>query len=151
MLYKEKMESINATECLIHCAVGIKDFDQSPQKEALEKRLENMDEIHGITKKLKQPTRNIYVLGQDKATESIKELTNDLLSREYLNVAKFDGIDDADVGVIVIPESHVPKKPRILDRQHSKLILDNNPDDKQLQVSPAHYSNKVGMINFQFN
>ena len=129
------MESSNANECLIQCAVGIKDFEQSPQKTALEKRLENIDDIHGITKKLKQPTRNIYVLGQDKATESIKELTNDLLSREYLNVAKFDGIDDADVGVIVIPESHIPKKPRIVDPDNSHIVIDNNPANKQLQVA----------------
>ena len=129
------MEPNISSRCPIDCAVGIKDFHQSPEKEPLEQRLRNKDDKYSITEKLQQPTRNIYVLGQNKATESIKELTNDLLTREYLNIAKFDGIDDADVGVIVIPESHIPKKPRIVDPDNSHIVLDNNPANKQLQVA----------------
>ena len=58
-----------------------------------------------------------------------------MLSREYLNVANFDGTNEADVGVIVVPETHLPKKANIVEPDIADLVQENNPDDKKLLVS----------------
>ena len=58
-----------------------------------------------------------------------------MLDREYLNVAIFDGTDEADVGVIVVPETHLPKYASVVEPEIADLVLENNPDDKKLQVS----------------
>ena len=54
-----------------------------------------------------------------------------MLSREYLNVATFDGTNEADVGVIVVPETHLPKNANVVEPEIADLVLENNPDDKK--------------------
>ena len=149
------MASDPRPECLIECVVGIKELIQSPNKEPLEERLEkdgvkqsirekmekNYNSRSGNQKNVSVPNpeqehiRDIYVIGQDIAVESVKELSRTLLERDYLNLANFDGSSDVDVGVIVIPEKHIPKKPRIVDPENSRVVLENNPTYKKLQVS----------------
>jgi hypothetical protein len=58
-----------------------------------------------------------------------------VLDREYLNVSTFDGTDEADVGVIVVPETPLPKHANIVEPDIADLVLENNPDDKKLLVS----------------
>ena len=145
------MASSTEYKCPVDCVVGIKEFKKSSTKRPLEERLEQEDVKQSITEKMdknynpsgatkkkvniqngtKKPTRNIYVVGQDIATESITKLTNDLLSREYLNVANFDGTNDADVGVIVIPETHIPKKPRVVEPDNAEIVIQENPNNKK--------------------
>ena len=155
------MTSNNQTECLVNCKVGIKDMIQSPETEPLVDRLEKDGVKQNIREKMEknynvkfgqenendstsqsgsqektgEPVRDIFVAGQDIATESIKEFTKHLLKRDYLNVANFNGINDADVGVIVIPETHIPKKPRIVEPEIADDVVKNNPTDKKLAVS----------------
>ena len=134
------MESEGNTNCLVNCAVGVKDFIKSPEKETLEERLEKDGVRQRIRKKMEenyggkskqntardssqhnrqlqneQPPRDLFVVGQDVATDSIKKLTRYLLERDYREIADFDGFYDGDVGVIVIPERYIPKKPRVVD------------------------------------
>ena len=54
-----------------------------------------------------------------------------MLSREYLNVATFDGTNEADVGVIVVPDTHLPKNASVVEPEIADLVLENNPDDKK--------------------
>ena len=68
-------------------------------------------------------------------TNYIVKVTEDVLSREYLNVATFDGTNEADVGVIVVPETHLPKNANIVEPDIADLVLENNPDNKKLLVS----------------
>jgi hypothetical protein len=58
-----------------------------------------------------------------------------VLDREYLNVAIFDGTDEADVGVIVVPETHLPKNANVVDPTMFDQVLADNPDDNELKVS----------------
>ena len=79
--------------------------------------------------------RNIYVLGQDKASESIKETVDDLMNRDYPNAAVFDGSDDGDVGVIFVPEDcHIPRRPAIIEPEKAYSIMDENPTDNKFKV-----------------
>ena len=155
------MASNNTTECLVNCKVGITVLTKSPETEPLEERLEKDGVKQNIRDKMEknynvrfgqenendsttqgtisqeqsgEPIRDIFVAGQDIATESIKEFTKYLLKRDYLNVATFDGSNDADVGVIVIPETHIPKKPRIVEPNIEDLIIKNYPSDNILKV-----------------
>ena len=50
-------------------------------------------------------------------------------------MATFDGTNEADVGVIVVPETHIPKNANIVEPDIADLVLENNPDDKKLLVS----------------
>ena len=156
------MASNNTTECLVNCKVGITVLTKSPETEPLEERLEKDGVKQMIRDKMEknynvkfcqenennsitqgtisqeqsgEPIRDIFVAGQDIATESIKEFTKYLLKRDYLNVATFDGSNDADVGVIVIPETHIPKKPRIVEPKIEDLIIENHPGDNVLKVA----------------
>ena len=79
--------------------------------------------------------RNIYVVGQDKASESIKETVDDLMNRDYLKAAIFDGSDDSDVGVIVVPEDcHIPRSPTIIEPGKAHSIMKENPTDTKFKV-----------------
>ena len=46
-------------------------------------------------------------------------------------MATFDGTNEADVGVIVVPETHLPKKATVVEPDIADLVLENNPDDKK--------------------
>ena len=79
--------------------------------------------------------RNIYVLGQDKASESIKETVDDLMNRDYPKVANFDGSIDSDVGVIFVPEDcHIPRRPAIIEPGKAHSIMKENPTDNKFKV-----------------
>ena len=154
------MESEGNTNCLVNCAVGVKDFIKSPEKETLEERLEKDGVRQRIRKKMEenycgqsnqntvrdssqhnrqleneQIPRDIFVVGQDVATDSVKDLTDFLLKRDYPAVAEFDGVDDGDVGTITVPETYIPKKPRIVEPDIADEVIENNPEDTKLQVS----------------
>ena len=79
--------------------------------------------------------RNIYVVGQDKASESIQETVDDLIDRDYPIAAIFDGSDDGDVGVIVVPEDcHIPRRPAIIEPGKAHSILKENPTNNKFKV-----------------
>ena len=79
--------------------------------------------------------RNIYVLGQDKASESFKETIDDLMNRDYPKAANFDGSDDGVVGVIVVPEDcHIPRRPAIIEPEKAYSIMNENPTDNKFKV-----------------
>ena len=79
--------------------------------------------------------RNIYVVGQDKASESIKETVDDLMNRDYLKAAIFDGSNDSDVGIIVVPEDcHIPRSPTIIEPGKAHSIMKENPTDSKFKV-----------------
>ena len=82
------MAENEAANCKLNCAVGIKEFKQSPETAKLEDRLEQDDVKQRIHENLedylnpgksrpkttKKQRRNIYVVGQDVARESIVEV-----------------------------------------------------------------------------
>ena len=84
----ETNETNDTNECPLDCVVGIKEFKQSPEKEKLEDRLERDDVKQRIHENLehylnpgksqpkttKKQRRNIYVVGQDVARESIVQV-----------------------------------------------------------------------------
>ena len=79
--------------------------------------------------------RNFYVVGQDKASESIQETVDDLMNRDYPEAAIFDGSDDGDVGVIVVPEDcHIPRRPVIIEPGKAHSIMKENPTDNKFKV-----------------
>ena len=79
--------------------------------------------------------RNIFVLGQDKASESIKETVDDLMNRDFLKAAIFDGSDDGDVGNIFVPEDcHIPRRPAIIEPGKAHSIMKENPTDNKFKV-----------------
>ena len=45
-------------------------------------------------------------------------------------MATFDGTNEADVGVIVVPETHLPKNANIVEPDIADLVLENNTDNK---------------------
>ena len=45
------------------------------------------------------------------------------LKRSFAN---FNGFNDGDVGVIVIPEEYIPKKPRIVEPDDADEVIENN-------------------------
>ena len=84
--------------------------------------------------------RNIYMVGRDKATESIKEIVDDLMKRDYLKAAIFDGSDDSDVGIIVVPEDcHIPRSPTIIEPGKAHSIMKENPTDSKFKVIFLRY------------
>ena len=160
------MATAGNTECLFECALGIKDLIQLPEKETLEKRLEEDGVKQHITQRmgehycgkskkkkahdssqrnrrrqnvaspsnvnpnsveeLAESFEDLFVVGQDIATDSIPKFSRYLLERDYRNVANFDGFNDGDVGVIVIPEEYIPKKPRIVEPDDADEVIENN-------------------------
>ena len=82
------MAENEAGNCKLNCTVGIKEFKQSPETAKLEDRLERDDvkeRIHEnledylnpgkiLPKTTKKKRRNIYVVGQDVARESIVQV-----------------------------------------------------------------------------
>ena len=155
------MECDEKKTCLVNCAVGIKELIQDPKKEKLETRLESEDVKRNIREKIiknyvvkevvennmvpkksesggaktKHGIRNMYRLGQNKASDSLVEVAKDVFFRDYLNVALFDGSNDAEIGYVHIPECHIPAAPRIIEPGEAKSIIDQNPPDKDFQVN----------------
>ena len=137
----------------MECALGIKDLKTSPEKETLENRLEKdsvkrrIRENYCDDKRKKrthessqhyrqqQQSRDFFVIGQDIATDSLKELSKYLMTRDYENVAEFDGCDDGKVGVITIPEKYIPKKPNVVDLEKEDIVKQSFPENKKLHVS----------------
>ena len=150
---------VEVTNCLLNCAIGVKEFLKSPEKEPLEVRLEKDETKKMIREKMEknysvkfeqvvddslqqtilegneQPIIDIYVAGQDFATSSIKEIGATLVKRDYPKVAASLGLNDKDIGVIVVPETFIPKKARIVKPEIAEEVIHNNPEDKKLQVS----------------
>ena len=150
---------VEETNCLLNCAIGVKEFLKSPEKEPLEVRLEKDETKKMIREKMEknysvkfeqvvddslqqtilegneQLIIDIYVAGQDFATSSIKEIGATLVKRDYPKVAASLGLNDKDIGVIVVPETFIPKKARIVKPEIAEEVIDNNPEDKKLQVS----------------
>ena len=88
---------------------------------------------------LQEPVTDIYVAGQDYATTSIKDFSATLVKRDFLKFYQWDGLIDGDVGVIVVPETPIPKEARVVEPENAQEVLEqwrvNNPDDKKLEVS----------------
>ena len=82
-----------------------------------------------------QPIIDIYVAGQDCATSSIKEIGKTLMKRDYPKVAASLGLNDKDIGVIVVPETFIPKKARIVKPEMAEEVIQNNSEDTKLAVS----------------
>ena len=103
-----KMAENEAANCRLNCAVGIKEFKQSPETAKLEDRLEREDvkqRIHenledylnpgkSLPKTTKKQRRNIYVVGQDVARESIiqVEFVKKMSSEDTHKKIKLDGM-----------------------------------------------------------
>jgi hypothetical protein len=82
------MAENEAANCKLNCTVGIKEFKQSPETAKLEDRLERDDVKERIHENLddylnpgksqpranRRQRRNIYVVGQDVARESIVQV-----------------------------------------------------------------------------
>ena len=75
---------------------------------------------------LSESFEDLFVVGQDIATDSIPKFSRFLLERDYREVANFNGFNDGDVGVIVIPEEYIPKKPRIVEPDDADEVIENN-------------------------
>ena len=73
-----------------------------------------------------------YILGQNVATADILELVELLLERDYPDVAIFDGSIPGRVGPIFVPESYLPKKPKVVDPDIAQNIKEQFPEDKKL-------------------
>ena len=126
------MESSRDSNCLLECAVGIKDLLQSPEKDTLEETLEKDGVKQRFSEKMKEnycgkskqkkvhdsshrnrqrqnegssadidpnsiedladSFRDLFVVGQDIATDSIKTFTRLLLERDYQEIANFNGV-----------------------------------------------------------
>merc|ERR1719203_2573857 len=75
---------------------------------------------------------DIFLGGQDYATNSIKEFTEKLLKRDYPKVAASLGLNDKEIGVINIPETFIPKKARVVKPEIAEEVIQNNPEDTKL-------------------
>ena len=75
---------------------------------------------------LSESFEDLFVVGQDIATDSIPKFSRLLLERDYREVANFNGFNDGDVGVIVIPEEYIPKKPRIVEPDDADVVIQNS-------------------------
>ena len=148
-----------SSNCLLNCAIGVQEFLKSPEKEPLEVRLEKDETKKMIREKMEknysvkfdqvvddslqqtiiegneQPIIDIYVAGQDFATSSIKEIGATLVKRDYPKVAASLGLNDKDIGVIVVPETFIPKKARVVKPEIAEEVIQNNPEDTKLPVS----------------
>ena len=155
---------VEVTNCLLNCAIGVQEFLKSPEKEPLEVRLEKDATKKMIREKMEknynvkfeqvddslqqtilegndneqphsEPIIDIYVAGQDCATSSIKEIGATLVKRDYPKVAASLGLNDKDIGVIVVPETFIPKKARVVKPEIAEEVIQNNPEDTKLPVS----------------
>ena len=152
---------VEGTNCLLNCVIGVQEFLKSPEKEPLEVRLEKDETKKMIREKMEknysvkfdqvvddslqqtilegnaneQPIIDIYVAGQDFATSSIKEIGATLVKRDYPKVAASLGLNDKDIGVIVVPETFIPKKARVVKPEIAEEVIQNNPEDTKLPVS----------------
>ena len=75
------------------------------------------------------PKTNFYILGQNIALTSIPEVVDLLLKREMNEVYNFDGECEAQIGKIFVPETYLPKIPRILDADKAIDLLNQISDD----------------------
>ena len=149
------------TNCLLNCAIGVQEFLKSPEKEPLGVRLEKDETKKMIREKMEknysvkfdhvvddslqqtilegnnnaQPIIDIYVAGQDFATRSIKEIGATLVKRDYPKVAASLGLNDKEIGVIVVPETFIPKKARVVKPEIAEEVIHNNLEDTKLPVS----------------
>ena len=155
---------VEVTNCLLNCSIGVQEFLKSPEKEPLEVRLEKDATKKMIREKMEknynvkfeqvddslqqtilegndneqphsEPIIDIYVAGQDCATSSIKEIGATLVKRDYPKVAASLGLNDKDIGVIVVPETFIPKKARVVKPEIAEEVIQNNPEDRKLPVS----------------
>ena len=152
---------VEVTNCLLNCAIGVQEFLKSPEKEPLEVRLEKDETKKMIREKMEKnysvkfdqvlddslqqailegndnehPIIDIYVAGQDYATSSIKEIGVTLIKRDYPEVAASLGLNDQDIGVIVVPDTFIPKKARVVKPEIAEEVIQNNPEDTKLPVS----------------
>ena len=149
---------VEVTNCLLNCSIGVQEFLKSPEKEPLEVRLEKDETKKMIREKMEknynvkfeqvddslqqtilegneQPIIDIYVAGQDCATSSIKEIGKTLVKRDYPKVAASLGLNDKEIGVIVVPETFIPKKARVVKPEIAEEVIQNNPEDTKLPVS----------------
>ena len=89
-------------------------------------------EQYGYTKKWKE----FYIMGQNIASESIYEVADLLLKRDYPNIASIDEETqdfEMNLGTIFVPEGYIPKKPGIVNPDIAEQISDQFPDDMKLQ------------------
>ena len=149
---------VEVTNCLLNCSIGVQEFLKSPEKEPLEVRLEKDETKKMIREKMEknynvkfeqvddslqqtilegneQPIIDIYVAGQDCATSSIKEIGKTLVKRDYPKVAASLGLNDKEIGVIVVPDTFLPKKARVVKPEIAEEVIQNNPEDTKLPVS----------------
>ena len=138
---------VEGTNCLLNCAIGVQEFLKSPEKEPLEVRLEKDETKKMIREKMEknysvkfdqvvdEPIIDIYVAGQDCATSSIKEIGKTLVKRDYPKVAASHGLNDKEIGVIVVPDTFLPKKARVVKPEIAEEVIQNNPEDTKLPVS----------------
>ena len=149
---------VEVTNCLLNCSIGVQEFLKSPEKEPLEVRLEKDETKKMIREKMEknynvkfeqvddslqqtilegneQPIIDIYVAGQDCATSSIKEIGKTLVKRDYPKVAASLGLNDKEIGVIVVPDTFIPKKARVVKPEIAEEVIQNNPEDTKLPVS----------------
>ena len=152
---------VEVTNCLLNCSIGVQEFLKSPEKEPLEVRLEKDETKKMIREKMEknynvkfeqvddslqqtilegndneqQPIIDIYVAGQDCATSSIKEIGVTLVKRDYPKVAASLGLNDKEIGVIVVPDTFLPKKARVVKPEIAEEVIQNNPEDTKLPVS----------------
>ena len=152
---------IEVTNCLHDCTIGVQEFLKSPEKEPLEVRLEKDETKKMIREKMEknysvkfdqavddslhqtilegndneQPIIDIFVAGQDCATSSIKEIGATLVKRDYPKVAASLGFNDKEIGVINVPDTFLPKKPRVVKPEIAEEVIQNNPEDTKLPVS----------------
>ena len=152
---------VEGTNCLLNCEIGVQEFLKSPEKEPLEVRLEKDETKKMIREKMEknysvkfdqavddslqqtilegndneQPIIDIFVAGQDCATSSIKEIGATLVKRDYPKVAASLGLSDKEIGVIVVPDTFIPKKARVVKPEIAEEVIQNNPEDTKLAVS----------------
>ena len=138
---------VEVTNCLLNCTIGVQEFLKSPEKEPLEVRLEKDETKKMIREKMEknysvkfdqvvdEPIIDIYVAGQDFATSSIKEIGATLMKRDYPKVAASLGLNDKEIGVIVVPDTFLPKKARVVKPEIAEEVIQNNPEDTKLPVS----------------
>ena len=93
----------------------------------------NFQKAGGQPKKHKKiKIQDYYVLGQNVARSSILECVDLLLERDYPEIVAFDGSKNGMVGSIFIPEGYLPKKPKVIDSEKAEVVMEQNPDDKNL-------------------
>ena len=61
--------------------------------------------------KKKQNTKNVFILGQNKATTSANEAAEDFMNRDYSEIQNYKGTKVTNPGAIIVPEVHVSDRP----------------------------------------